>query len=117
MFILTINQAIHIDGLDNHLLCPMQCQLNGVHISKVPKFLAESPSETTNAIELVNPFHVDFPLKILLQLSSMTSYFDVYSPSVAEYKNKDIPTIHLTAEEPPWDQSTNEYSQKERLEC
>ena len=37
-FILMINQAIHIDGLVNHLLCPMQCWLNGVHISEVPKF-------------------------------------------------------------------------------
>ena len=39
-FILMINQAIWIDGLVNHLLCPMQSCLNGVHISEVPKFLA-----------------------------------------------------------------------------
>ena len=32
-FIFMINQAICIEGLDNHLLCPMQCHLNGVHIS------------------------------------------------------------------------------------
>ena len=28
-FIFMINQAIHIDGLVNHLLYPMQCCLNG----------------------------------------------------------------------------------------
>ena len=53
---LVTNQAICIDGLDNHLLCPMQCCLNGVQIDEVLKFLAESPSETTHAIELINPF-------------------------------------------------------------
>ena len=53
---LVINQAICIDDLDNHLLCPMQCCMNGVHISEVPKFLAESPSETTYVIELVDTF-------------------------------------------------------------
>ena len=44
-FILMMNQAICIDGLVNHLLCPMQCYLNGVQINEVPKFLAETPSE------------------------------------------------------------------------
>ena len=54
-FILMISQAICINGLDNNLLCPMQCHLNGVHIGKVPKFLAESPSMITHATELSDP--------------------------------------------------------------
>ena len=33
----------------------MQCHLNGVHISKIPKFLVESSSETTHAVKLVKP--------------------------------------------------------------
>ena len=37
----------------------------------------------------------------------------MYPPSEAEYENEDIPKIHLTAEEPPWDPSTNEYSERE----
>ena len=32
-FILMIHQAICIDVLVNHLLCPMQCHLNGLHYS------------------------------------------------------------------------------------
>ena len=67
-----VKQAIHINGLENHLLCPMQCCLNGVHINVVPKFLAENPSLTTDAIQLTDPF-----------AASVTSYFDVYSPSIA----------------------------------
>ena len=60
--IIIINQAIHIDGLVNHLLCLMKCYLNGVHIRKVPKFLAESASETTHAIKFGNPFHTTTPI-------------------------------------------------------
>ena len=63
----------------------MQYHLNGVQINEVPKFLAETPSETTHAIELVDPFNATHPLLILFKLSSITSYFVVYSPSMAEY--------------------------------
>ena len=37
----------------------------------------------------------------------------MYSPSVIEYENDDIPKIHFTAEEPPWDPSTSEYWERE----
>ena len=82
-----INQAINIDGLINYLLCPMQCHLIGVQVNEVPKFLAETPSERTYAIELVDRFDDAHPLIILLKVSSVTSYFDVYSPSITEYEN------------------------------
>ena len=82
-------------------------------INEVPKFLAENLNETTHAIELVHTFHAAHPLIILLQLSRVTSYFDVYSPSITEYENDDIPKIQLTAEEPPWDPSNDEYSERE----
>ena len=68
-----INMAISINGLEKHLLCPMQCHLNGMHISELPKFLAESPSETTHVIELPDPFDAAHPLIIPLHLSSVTS--------------------------------------------
>ena len=91
----------------------MQCHLDGVQIIEVPKFLAESLSETAHAIELVNPFDTIHPLIMLLQLSRVTSYFDVFSPSVTEYENNDIPKIHFTAKEPPWDPAISLYSKKE----
>ena len=86
----------------------MKCHLNGVHISEVNKFLSESACVTTYAIELIDSFDAAHPLIIMLQLSSVTSYFDVYSPSIAEYENKDIPKIHLTAEVPQWGPSESE---------
>ena len=99
-YILMINQAIHSSGLENHLLCPMQCCLIGVHISEVPKFQPDSPSVTT--------LH---PIIIPLHLSSVSSYFDVYFMSVSEYENEDILKTHLIAEESPWYSSTEEYSE------
>ena len=65
----------------------MQCRLNGVKINEVPKFLAENPNKTTHAITLVDIFDAVHPLIIPLQLSGVTNYIDVYSPSVAEYEN------------------------------
>ena len=54
-----IDQAICIVGLENHLLCPMQCHLNGVYI---PKFLAESPNEASHALELTDHLDSAYPL-------------------------------------------------------
>ena len=59
-FILMIKQAIHIDGLVNHLLFSMQCHLNGMQVSEVPKLLALNPSDTTHAIELVDHFEMNY---------------------------------------------------------
>ena len=78
-FILMINQVIWIDGLVNHLLCHMQCHLNGVYFIEVPIFLAERPSVTTQAIQLIGFFNEVHLVIFLLWLSSITSYFDVYS--------------------------------------
>ena len=95
-----------MNGSENHLLHPMQYHLNGAHISEVTKYLAESPCVTTHAIELPDPFDATHIFIIPLQLSSATSYF-------YEYKNEDIPEFLLTAEEPPWEPSTNNYSERE----
>ena len=82
-----INQAICIDGFINHFLCPVQCRMNGLFISEVPKFLAETPYETTHTIELANPFNAAHLSIIPLQLSGVTSYFDVYFPSNTDYED------------------------------
>ena len=68
---------------------------------------------TTHAIELPDSFNTAHLLIIQLQLSGVTSYFDEYYPNIAENENEDSPKIYLTAEEPPWDLSMNEYSERE----
>ena len=66
----------------------------------------------THAAELTDPFNAACLLIILLQLIDVISYFDVYSLSIAELENEDISKIYLTAEKPPWNPSTNEYSER-----
>ena len=61
-----LNQNIHINGLENQLLCPIQSHLN-VRIIEVAKFLAESPSVTVHAIQLTDLFDEAHPLTTLLQ--------------------------------------------------
>ena len=94
----------------------MQCHQNGVHISEVPKFIPESLSETTHAIQLTDPFDKAHPPIIPHQFSTVLSYFDVYSLNTAEYENEESPKIHLTAEESQWDLSTKDM-QNVRLIC
>ena len=55
-------RAIWISGEEHHLLCPMQCCLNGVHVNEDPKFLADSFSMTIHAIQLTGPFITAHPL-------------------------------------------------------
>ena len=93
-----INQEIKISGIG---------YLNGVQIDKVPKFLADSTSETTHAIQVTDLLNASHPLITPLQLQRMISYFDVHSPRIAEHENEEIPKIHLTPEEPTLDPSTN----------
>ena len=68
---------------------------------------------TTHTTKVTDPFNAARLLIFPLQLSGVTSYFNVYSPSIPEYENEDILKIHLNAEESPWDLSTNEYSERE----
>ena len=72
--ILIINQAIQINDLSKHLLYPVHCCLNDMHIREVTKFLADSPSVTTHAIQLLEPFDAPYLIMIMLQLSGVTSY-------------------------------------------
>ena len=33
-YMLVWNQAIYLDSIDNHLVCPMQCRVNGVVVKE-----------------------------------------------------------------------------------
>jgi hypothetical protein len=54
---LVINQVIHIPHLDHHLLCPMQCQVNGVTVNDTPKYLVSDPTDHMHALILKDPDH------------------------------------------------------------
>ena len=88
----------------------MQYSLNGVHISKVLKFLTDYSIVTTHAIQVLYTHNAAQVLIISLLLSEITSYFDVCFQGIVEYENKKIQMIHLTAEESFWDLSTDKYT-------
>ena len=67
--ILMINQALQISGLEDHLLCPMQCHLNGMHTREVTTFLTERPNVATHSIHSLDPFDTAHPPIIPLRLS------------------------------------------------
>ena len=64
----------------------MQCRLNGVHISELPKFLMEDPDKSTHSLQVLDPFNDASPLFIplALALSGVTSYFPVRKPTIEE---------------------------------
>ena len=68
---------------------------------------------TNHALQLTEFFDAVHLLFVLLQFSSVTSYFDVYSLSIAEYENEMIAKILLTAEEPLQDLSKKVFLERE----
>ena len=94
----------------------MQCHLNGVNVSETLIFLVDSPSVTSCAIQVIDPFGIAHTLIFELQLSSATNYFDMCSLSITEYENKEKPKVYLIVEKPPWDPSNKEF-QNIKLVC
>jgi hypothetical protein len=77
MLHLVINQAIHIPHLDHHLLCPMQCRVNGVTVDKMPKFLAHQPTEQTHALTVPDPDNPPQMISLPLMICGVTSFLNV----------------------------------------
>ena len=50
VYLLIFHNCIHADHFDHHLLCPMQCRMNGVEINETPQFLLKKPTESSHAI-------------------------------------------------------------------
>ena len=111
-YMLVVNQAIEVPHLQNHLLCPMQCRMNGVKVDELPKFLAKTPDETMHAVQVVDPLD-ESPLYIPMSLVGVTSYFPVRKPTVKEWEDGTCPQIELTAEEPCWDPGSSDLGKQE----
>ena len=62
--IFLINQAIKMKSLNHHLLCPMQCSMNGVWIDDVLNLLAPVSSENMHEIQIMIPFNAPYQIII-----------------------------------------------------
>ena len=115
MHMLIFHQAIYLETMENHLICPMQCRVAGVTIHDCPKIFVTNPTDQSHAIVIdADPYTPeDKKLIIPLQLQGVSSVFPIRTPSHAEFDDEDIPRIVMTAEAPEWDPKTSDWSKQE----
>jgi hypothetical protein len=113
MLHLIINQAIHIPHLDHHLLCQMQCHVNGMIVNNLPKFLAADPTDQTHALTLTNPNNLLQLVTLPLTLRGVTLVLNVRSTTIDEFNSHDHLRLNLTSETLTWDPMTDLYEKQE----
>jgi hypothetical protein len=110
---LIINQAIHIPHLYHHLLCPMQCRVNDMTVTNLPKFLSTDPTDQMHALTLTDPDNPLQPVILPLTLRGVTLVLNVKSTTIDEFNRHDHLRLHLTSETLTWDPTTDLYEQQE----
>ena len=110
---LVVNQALEVPGMDHHLLCPMQCRVNGVEINEKPRFMCDSPTPDSHCILAPDPEYPERKLRIPLFLSGVTSYTPVFKVTEEDYKSGAIPRVELTSESLDWDPQDRTFEQQE----
>ena len=103
VYVLVFHQGIFCCQIDNHLICPMQCRVNGVVINNMPKMCVPNPDYSTHSIKVTDPLDQDATLHIPLILKGVTSCFCVRRPTTVEFEDEDIPKLDMTSESPEWD--------------
>jgi hypothetical protein len=112
-YMLVWHQAIYLETMENHLICPMQCRVNGVVVNDTPKIFVKDPTNKSHAIVVLDPIDPGNELIIPLELNGVTSRFSVRTPSLQEFENDDNPRIDMTGEAPDWDPHNSDWSQQE----
>ena len=81
VYILVFHQVIYCHQMDNYLICPMHCRVNGVVINNTPKMCIPNPDNSTHPIEVADPLDPDAMLHIpLMILRGVTSFFASGNP-------------------------------------
>ena len=111
---LVIHQGIHIKHLEHHLLCPMQCRVNGVVINECPRFQDRNPTAESHSI-VIDENSPDSEEKVILplSLSGVTSYLPVHVPSMEDWISNKYPRYELTNEQLDWDPCDDSFQQQE----
>ena len=86
-YMLIWNQAIYLDTMDNHLICPMQCRVQGVKIHDTPKIFIKNPTNHSHATVVLDPVDPKNDLVIPLELVGVTSVFSVRTPTRQEFED------------------------------
>jgi hypothetical protein len=112
-YMLIWHHTIYLDTMDNHLICPMQCRVQGVTIHDTPKIFAKNPTNHSHAIVVLDPVDPKNDLVIPLELVGVTSVFSVRTQTRQEFEDDDNPRIVMTGEAPDWDPHNSDWSQQE----
>ena len=93
-YILFFHQALHIERMDSHLICPGQLRANGVTVNDIPLGdLQPHERDSTSHSIIATGMHI--PLK----LEGTTSFFEVRTPTQEEIEsNRDCIHVHMTNE-------------------
>ena len=80
---LVIHQAIQIPQFYHHLLCLIQCLVNGVTINDTPTFLTNEPTPQAHyiVINIKDPDAENYNLILPLGLKGVTSYLLIHTPN------------------------------------
>ncbi|KAL7527142.1 hypothetical protein ACHAWF_004902, partial [Thalassiosira exigua] len=84
--------------MEHYLVCPMQCQVSGIVINEIPRFLC---SEQTEIDHCIVARHSDQPgTKVImpLALDGVTSFLPVWKPSPKDFTSDEVPQIEMTSE-------------------
>ena len=85
---------MHVEIMNNILVCPMQLRMNDIKVFDCPKFLIDNPSDHDHTI--VIPREDEDDLSIPLSLYGVTSYFPTRKPTMTEYDTSSDHHIDIT---------------------
>jgi hypothetical protein len=107
MSILLVHQDLQFPEMNNCLLSPMQLWLNDVEVNKLPTLLTVAPTSKDYAITADE-------LLILLELHSLTSFFNGRKPTMKEYE--ECARTKLMYPHPHWSQHDEMFAEEEALQ-
>ena len=90
----------------------MQCPVNDVTISELPKFLATAPTEKTHALTIKDPDHPTQTITLRLALRGVILLLTVRMPTMDEWNSGEFCRLALTLETLTWDPSTTSYKER-----
>ena len=102
--IFIFHHFIRVNHLNHHMLCTMQCLINGIEVNETPKFLLRQPTDKSRAIVVYDPDR-ETPMVVPLSINGITSYFPYRKLTRSEFEDGDVSRIYFTVKAPAWDPS------------
>ena len=91
----------------------MQCQVNGVIVNDMPKFLTSDPTDHMHALTINDPSHPTQMVILPLALQGVTSLLNVRGIMLDKWNSDAFKGLHLTSDTLTWDPMTTLYEEQE----